>query len=82
MLKQGLLHPACPRRAETRPFPKFVLGSKASSMYRGDSAGLGRLRVRRVIMSVPNGAFFARGRAREGARLGAPGVGGCNDRSF
>jgi hypothetical protein len=25
MLKTALLHPPCPRRAETRPFPGFVL---------------------------------------------------------
>lgn len=45
MLKIALLHPANPRRAETRPLPSFVLDSEASSTYptRGQRAGLGRL---------------------------------------
>jgi len=50
MLKKALLHPPCPKRAGTRSFPSFVLGSPQSSTYP----------------------------PREGARLGALGVGGCS----
>src|SRR6476659_8848513 len=38
LLKKTSLHPPCPRRAETRPFPSFVLGSKQSSTYRGEKS--------------------------------------------
>jgi hypothetical protein len=52
MLKKAPLHPALPRRAETRPFPSFVLGSSKSSTYPWDRAGLGRL-AGRVTMGTP-----------------------------
>lgn len=48
MLKTAPITPALPRRAKTRPFPSFVLGSQKSSTYPGERAGLGRLRVGRV----------------------------------
>ena len=52
------VHPPWPRRAETRPFPSFVLGSKESSTYPWDRAGLGRLRAGRVIYRYVS-AFFS-----------------------
>jgi hypothetical protein len=33
MLKKALLHPPCLKRAGTRSFPSFVLGSTKSSTY-------------------------------------------------
>lgn len=45
MLKTVLFHPPCPKRAETRSFPTFVLGSSTSSTYPWVRAGLGRLRL-------------------------------------
>jgi hypothetical protein len=48
MLKQLLLHLPCPKHAGTRFFSGFVLGSKNSSPYPWERAGLGRLRIGRV----------------------------------
>jgi hypothetical protein len=48
MLKKAIFQPPCPKRAETRSFPGFVLGSNTSSMY-----------PRRYA----SGVFFACGRA-------------------
>ena len=72
-----LSYPPCPRRAKTRPFPSFVLGSKKCSTYPWDRAGLGRLRVGRVIYRYAS-AFFSPaallGKGRVLARLGWKGV--------
>lgn len=57
MLKQTLLHPPCPKRANMRSFPSFVLGSKKSTTYRWERAGLGRLRVGRVRYRYASGFF-------------------------
>jgi len=53
MLKKAALHLALPRRAETRPFPSFVLGSSKSSTYPWHRVGLGRLRAGRVTIGTP-----------------------------
>ena len=38
LLKKTLLHPLNPRRAETTPFPGFVLGSSTSSTCQGEKS--------------------------------------------
>jgi hypothetical protein len=38
LLEKTSFHPPYPRRAKTRPFPSFVLGSKQSSTYRGEKS--------------------------------------------
>ncbi len=57
MLKQVTLHPTDPRHAETFPLPSFVLGSKKSSTYRVERAGLGRLGAGRVKYRYASGSF-------------------------
>ena len=69
--------PPCPRRAKTRSFPSFVLGSTICSTYAGDRAGLGRLRVGRVLYRYASGFFSPAallGKGRILARLGKVGV--------
>jgi hypothetical protein len=38
LLKKAPFHPPYPRRAETRPFPSFVLRSKQFSTYPGEKS--------------------------------------------
>ncbi len=45
MLKTALWHPAHLKRAKTRSFPTFVLGSEKSSTYPAERASLGWLRA-------------------------------------
>lgn len=66
MLKNALLHPPSPPRAETRTFPE--LRSQSSVLFN--------------VAPLRLDAQTSCGLAREGARLGALGVGGCSSRPF
>ena len=77
MLKEAILHPPCPWRAETRPFPDCVLGSEKSSRYPGERAGHGRLWEGLVRYRYACGFFSPAalpGKERVLARLGRAGV--------
>src|SRR5687767_9498387 len=88
-LKKSLFSPAQPRRAETRLFPGFVLGSSKSSTYRlrfSEDGSTGGVFPFAKIHCTANGPTkcgwyllrfqLACGLARGTARLGAPGLGG------
>ena len=61
MLKTVLFHPPCPKRAGTRLFPDLRSRLASVSTYRGERAGLGRLRVGRVKYRYASGACFTCG---------------------
>jgi hypothetical protein len=61
--------------------PNFILSENQFSTYpHGSERVLARLGG--WVEYHASGACFTCGLAREGARLGTPGVGGCNSRPF
>jgi hypothetical protein len=82
MLKQATITPTQTQARQDALVPELRSRLEKTSTYRWERAGLGLLRVGRVRYRYASGFFFACGRAREGARLGASEVGGCNHGHF
>jgi hypothetical protein len=72
----ALTHPPWPRRAKARPFLSFVLGSKKSSTYPWERAGLGRFRDGRLVYRYASDCFLPAALLGKGvlARLGCKGI--------
>jgi hypothetical protein len=67
-----LSHPPWPRHAKMRPFLSFVVGSKRSSAYPCDRAGLGRPRDGWVVYRYASDCFLPAALLGKGRVLARP----------